>query len=406
MNAISKRNTPLVTPLLGITVTLLLLLAGPALADDKLEIHGFLTQAWGEASFVSGPLTDALGSPTGVERDLGLDEDGTFDYRSLALQFRYSITDNDIMIVQLSHEANGISPVDALREDVELDWAFYEHRFGAHTRVKVGRFPIPLGIYNEIRDVGTILPFYRPAFSVYSEGGFTSESIDGIGFSRTIAPDSSWNLDLDLYYGEFEYFETQAGNVVPAVSEALGIQLWLNTPVSGLRFGYSYQDREETGGIFRFPGTATDSENWLASVEGVFSKWSVRGEYRTYEPFIPAGLAGPARVDLELVSWYVELGINATELLQFYAQVEQQAVTNTNPLLVGGSVDFDQRDDFGLAVNFAFSPQVVLKAEYHWLEQEGVTVAPVFTPGGLRLQPTVLGADDGNYAILALSASF
>ncbi|MDA8018684.1 MAG: hypothetical protein MPN21_14680 [Thermoanaerobaculia bacterium] len=386
-----------------------LLVVGPlSAADRKVEIHGFLTQAWGTTDFVDGPLSALAGSPTEAERLLGLEEGGTFDYRNLALQFRYAITDRDIMLLQLSHEATGISPVDDERDEIELDWGFYERRIGHNTSVKVGRIPIPYGIYNEIRDVGTILPFFRPPYSNYLEGAFTSETVDGVTLAQNFAVESPWSLDLDLYIGQFETFEFSpiTFGALAVTSDVVGIQLWLNTPLDGLRFGYSYQDREEEGGFFRLPDQPTDSESWMASVEAAFHRWSFRTEYRIFEPFIPAGLLGPVRVDLELLSWYAQLGWRISDLIQLYAQVELQGVEQENPLVVNGPVDFDNRDDFGVAINISFSSQVVLKAEYHWVEQEGPQFTPVLTPQGPGLRADILSADGGNYAILALSTSF
>ena len=125
---------------------------------------------------------------------------------------------------------------------IELDWAFYERRLADNTSIKVGRVQIPLGIFNEIRDVGTILPFYRPPFVMYREGTFTSETVDGVVLSHTFAAESDWSLDFDVYGGEWELVETDfqvetAEPFIARAEDAWGVQLWLNTPLSGLRFG-------------------------------------------------------------------------------------------------------------------------------------------------------------------------
>jgi hypothetical protein len=124
---------------------------------SKLFVHGYLTQAYAR---------------TNEHQLIGINDEGTTDYRMAALQFRYAITTNDNFVIQFSHERIGDSPVMQFKNDVELDWVFYEHRFNDATSVKVGKVQIPMGIYNEIRDVGTILPFYRPIFSFYFEGAY------------------------------------------------------------------------------------------------------------------------------------------------------------------------------------------------------------------------------------------
>ena len=92
-------------------VSLILVCAFPVFADgdSKLEVHGFLTQAYGTASFATGPAADLSGGENFDEKLIGIPEDGTFDYRNLALQFRYEISENDTMIIQLSNEATGVS---------------------------------------------------------------------------------------------------------------------------------------------------------------------------------------------------------------------------------------------------------------------------------------------------------
>ena len=64
------------------------------------------------------------------------------------------------------------------------------------------------------------------------------------------------------------------------------------------------------------------------------------------------------------------------------------------------------REDLGFAINYLFNPNLVLKAEYHRVDGEEFTFIPLFTPGGLRLQPSIQGFDSGDYSILSLSVSF
>ena len=127
---------------------------------SKLTVHGYLTQAYADADFADGLLV----SPHTDELNLGISEDGTFDYRTMAIQFRYEISAKDIMIIQFSSRTLGNSPIESVEDEIELDWAFYERRLGDNTSVKVGRVQIPSGIFNAVRDVGTILPFLPSGF--------------------------------------------------------------------------------------------------------------------------------------------------------------------------------------------------------------------------------------------------
>jgi hypothetical protein len=66
-------------------------LAGPAVgADDfldKLSVHGFLSQAYGQAADSSATV-------------IGITKDGTTDYRTAAIQFSYALTEKDRFLLQ------------------------------------------------------------------------------------------------------------------------------------------------------------------------------------------------------------------------------------------------------------------------------------------------------------------
>lgn len=367
---------------------------------DKLQIHGFLTQAYAEASFVDV-------GPSSNEVALGIPEDGSSAYRFLALQFRYEISSKDIVVVQFSSRELGFSPIQTLEDEVELDWAFYERRLTDSTSIKVGRVQIPIGIYNEIRDVGTILPFYRPPFGWYSEGSFTSETIDGIVVSNRFFPEYDWNLDLDFYFGEWGEFEIDPANPTAAVpvraKNAGGLQLWLNTPVPGLRFGAGGNVKKLEGGILRPPGvTSPTSDHTFFSLDGSFDRFVVRGEYRELNSDLIIPLT---TIEVGTISWYVQLGFFITEKLQIWGQYDDVNITGNSPLHTR-KADTDFRDDLGVSLNYVFRPDLVLKLEYHETEENLPNVRPVPGPGGIRLDPFVVPLGEGSYTILSLSVSF
>lgn len=409
------RNRPIGNGWILQMVVALLVVGGsaPSWAQDtnsgdqrsKLQIHGFLTQAYAKAKFVRG----GLDSPSQSEIELGIPEDGTTAYRNLAIQFRYEISSQDIVVVQLSNRSLGDSFITELEDEVELDWGFYERRIGSDTGVKIGRVQIPLGIFNEIRDVGTTLPFYRPSFAFYNEGAFTSETLDGIVLSHNFASESDWSLETDWYFGEWDLVESLSSGTtrtfaLARTKDSYGVQLWLNTPISGLRFGLGGHERKTKGGLFVAPGETSESiGTWYASIDGAFDRFTARAEYRTFSPKIvlPFGI-----INNELSSYYVQLGYNVAGPFHVWFQYENQHDKSSSEAYTQGySRDF--RDDYGLALNYFITPNVVVKAEYHEVDEEQVGFVPVFIPPAtLKIDPVIVGADDGNYWIISLSASF
>lgn len=380
---------------------------------SKLQIHGFLTQAYGTSNFVGDRIPVQTGDPgpTFNEIALGIPEDGTFRYWTIALQFRYEMTPRDIMVVQFSSRALGDSPISRIEDEVELDWAFYERRLADHTSLKVGRVQIPLGIFNEIRDVGTILPFYRPPFLFYREGTFTNETVDGIVLSHTFWPESDWSLESDFFIGDWETFELTPFIELEASTandQGFGTQLWLNTPIPGLRFGYGIHTRDRTGGaegVIREPGATTTFLDWYASVEAAFEKVVFRAEWRQFSgdrEVSPALMADDFFSNID--NYYAHIGYHFTEQFRVYAQYEKNENSLHASVFTNG-FDVSLEEDFAIAVNYLFSPNLVLKAEHHIVEGEDFSFVPEFT-NGFRLRPFTQKLESGDRTIISLSVSF
>jgi len=333
---------------------------------SKLSVHGYLTQAYA--------ISDE-------HQFIGIPTDGTLDYRTAALQIRYNISPRHLLIFQFSHERLGDSPYAETRDELEVDWLFYQQNFSGETSVKLGRVPIPAGIYNEIRDVGTILPFYRPPSVIYLERMFISETLDGMVLSRTFLPRSAWSLETDLYYGEWE---SVTETVRPAdIDHAVGTQLWLNTPIDGLRFGLGGRHYDVSRPDRRRENTF---DQWIVSVDADFARVVVRGEYDRVRFF-----------EAERIAYYGQIGVRATEKWSIFFQAEHSEHDFTMSSV--GPLKLDTNEDFAVGLAYAVLPDVVWKLETHWNEGYEAEDLPPDAP-------YVSEPFDARYAILSLSASF
>ena len=387
---------------------------GPTGPLSKLSVHGFLTQAWADADFTEVPVgvrpdgsTGPLGpSPDLVELTLGIPEGGTTDYRDLALQFRYDMTDKDVFVVQFSSRSIGQSPLQDFGDEIELDWAFYERRLTDHTSLKVGRVQIPLGIYNELRDVGTVLPLYRPSSLFYGEGAFTSETVDGAVLTHTFFSDSAWNLETAIYGGEWTAINFIPGQISElSRAKGGGYQLWLASPWD-VRLGTGLVTFDHEGGGFLEPINGS-REIFHVSLDAAFGRFTLQSEWKEEtNVHIDVG-AGPGTfVEFDVSEWYILAGVQLTEKLRLFAQSETAFFSAQ---LIPLDINTDgrkQREDNALALNFSFTPSIVLKAEYHWTVSRGADRYVDFSTGAFRLRNEVYKADDGSYSILALAVSF
>lgn len=349
---------------------------------SRLEVHAFFNQAWAKSD---GSVIE------------GIPEDGTTDYRTLALQFRYAITLDDVLVVQLQNESRGESLVDEVRDEIEVDWAFYEHRFNESAGLRLGRVRVPLGIYNEIRDVGTLLPFFEPPEGIYSDGLFTQESVDGAALYYQLTPAAGWRLTLDGYYGEWDRQLVLPTDVQVDLSHAdggAGLQAWLETPVDGLRFGLGGLRYDVSGSLYNLE----DEDTWkllVASLDATFDRWIARAEYMdaSYSLLVSSVLAFD---DGSYESYYGQLGYRLTDHWTLWGQYDVGDVR-----LAGShapTTEIDLLEDYAVSVTFAPRSEILFKAEAH--TGEGFIG---FVPGISAFVDEPVATD---YAIVSVSVAF
>ncbi|HLB08701.1 MAG TPA: hypothetical protein VK617_04155 [Gemmatimonadaceae bacterium] len=348
---------------------------------DKLAIHGYLTQGYA--------ISDS-------HQVVGIPTRGTFEYRRAALLLRFKGSPNDAFVVQLANRELGDSPIDDFTPEVQMDWAFYERRFGSKTTLRVGKEPIPTGIYNETRYVGTLLPFYRAPLGFYQEGSYVSETLNGIVLSRQITPASRWKLSGSLFLGSFNYLQAGAalapGATAPtytvtraAARDVLGAQMWLQTPVTGLRAGLGGERRDDYGNFFGSTPSTHASKDWWASLDGSFSRLTTRAEYRQFS-FNDGSI--------NVRTYYGQVGYRILDALTINVQRDAMDVRFAMP---AGVLKIPYNRDYAVGVNYMFAPNIVAKFEAH--DSDGLTAEEPLNV----LSDKVLRND---YLIASLSVSF
>ena len=343
---------------------------------DRLAIHGYLTQG-----YAASDSHQVLGIPKG----------GTFDYRRAALLFRLKGTPNDAFVVQIANRELGESPADNVTPQLQLDWAFYERRFGSRTTLRIGKVPTPTGIFNEIRYVGTLLPFYRAPYGFYQEGAFVSETLNGLVLSRVLVASPSWQLTGSLFGGDFD--DLQSGVAVSGpdsppefvvvkgkTRNQVGAQFWLQTPVTGLRAGIG-GERHDDRGLFANHDGAKD---WWGSVDGKFDRLTTRAEYRYLAFGSHSGY---------LQTYYGQLGYRILDALTLNVQRD---VVDLQLMLPGGKKYVPMTRDNALGINYEFASNIVAKFEVH--DADGYNFDEVVNLYG--------GPIENKYIIASMSVSF
>lgn len=332
------------------------------LAQAEFSVHGHLTQAYA--------ISDD-------HQIFGIPVEGTSDYRTLALQFRYDLNVKNNFVIQFSHRRMGQNPVTSIENDVILDWGFYQYNFSERTSFKAGKIQMPIGIYNEIRDVGVLLPFYSVPFSPYGSGNYMSETLDGISISHNCNILPSWPISMDLFAGYWNWVEWK--NIINPltgtptllmgtieVEKGLGGRLWLQTPLDGLRVGINGFRGHAFGGITfskESPVGPQDFKAFIFSLDGTFDRFFIRGEY--------------ARFSLDKTAMFTNIFNSQAGIFLFekfgvsvnweYMQIRDIDVpTPRIPIMKVSRASFDLDRDFAVGLRYFFSANVVLKLEGHW----------------------------------------
>jgi len=359
--------------------------AAPAAAQewvDRFSIHGSISSAVGK--------TDGLGY-------LGINKDYQTNLRAVALQIGYKVGDGDRVVVQLLHRQLGTSPMQALEPSIAPVWAFYEHRDGDWT-FKFGRDPLPRGLFNEVRFIGTLLPFYKVGKDVYGE---TLENIDGVVVSHR-SSFGGWSIDANAFGGGFDVKALLPGTTenlayAARAEQAYGASAIVRTPIDGVRFGGFIVDYSNT------PVSASSHRNtsWMLSADGDWSKGWIRGEYTVFTPH-------QTTTGNTYEAWYGQAGFKFSE--KYQVAVEHGDAKFEVDLPAPFPADHLPFSTYnGVAVNYSPSSNVRFKLEYN--KQEGYlfdTPVPLYS-GPQSLNPPVMGRapkSTTNYMIASVAVAF
>ncbi|HQU71994.1 MAG TPA: hypothetical protein PKV71_05080 [Calditrichia bacterium] len=339
----------------GILLLLATSLTGQITTLNNLEIHGFLTQSYGRSSNYT-----IFGIPVG----------GTTDLRSLALQFQHQTTASISATVQFSHFRLANSPGNDAHEPLELDWAFIQYRLNEHFQIRLGKVLLPFGIYNEIQDVGALLPFFRPPYIPYSEGRYLSETLSGATALISFELLGRAN-ELEVYTGEWSWqewflypapFGSEAVSISgdPKIDKSLGGRYWFFPGPEGFRLGGSFQQGDVAGGLAFVEGEYNPQTFRLANiaVDVDRERFMLRGE-SNYFTFRPTGLRSYGS--------YAQAGIRVRE--KFWVNTQGQFF-NVRNMPVKNSTrrrESNVLKELAASAVFHLSPNLSIKGEHHWV---------------------------------------
>lgn len=324
--------------------------------ESPLQIHAYFNQAVAVSS---------------NNTYLGISDEGTTEYRSLAIQLRYDFDFEDAMVLQFSHKELGKYPYVEDEDILEVDWVFYQRRIGRSTVLKAGRVQLPFGIYSEIKDVGTLLPFYRIPATNYPEGSYASETVDGVTVNHVFDFDN-WQLQADAFYGGWDYLEAYtdpvSGEVIAEEAEidkAYGGRLMMELPIEGVKVGASYYHGHMHGGLWNDGGNV---KNYGFLLDATRDRFFVRGEYN---------LPSYDLSDIRIRNWFFHGGYKIFPDLSVNAQIEESKLNNIQVPFQNIKISPTVTRDYAVGFNYSVNDNIVLKLEGHYAKTLEITDRPM-----------------------------
>jgi hypothetical protein len=366
-------------------------------------------ETWHDIQFAGFASQGALIN-TGNNEYLGNTSDGTFDFREYAANASWSKGK-----FRVGAQVFG-QKLGAYGEDkMKIDWAVVDYQPAQWLGFRVGRVKMPRGLYNEALDLDSLRPFVLLPQSVYDarlrdfNAAFNGAMVYGnVSLHRLGTVDYKafyGSIPMSVTSGASDYLNTGffAENLAIGMDHTLGGTVFWNTPVSGLRGGYSYSEfdklastRRAVSGanIYTYTKTADPYKRHLVSLEYTHGDWIFAAEAGretaefTVIGFGPTTLIRTAKIDYAYVS--ASRRINAWLELGTYLSYSQDRQA-TNPLL--------RQADYALSAKFDLNEHTVFKLEVHQMNGAG----KIFDTAAL---PQPLATRDDSWTMLAAKISF
>lgn len=321
---------------------------------ESVEMHGY-----GHLGFLK---TDA-------NRYLKAGTEGTWQYRDLALLFTGKLNDRSKAWVQL-YGSEG---------KVRVDWAFVDYQLAIGPTLQFGQIKLPLGIYNETRDVEFIRPSSMRPFLYQDAAEISDEAYRGVGLlhDHDLGGGSmSWNV----YAGRIAEFEADHPHNHKGL---VGVRAVYRTPVDGLSVMVSAYDSQIE---MKESGEAGHKRVTVLSLDHVRGDLDLKAEYGRKSAFGETA-----------ETWYGQAAYTFGEKWTPYLRYDYVTTDRANRAN-RADPSFYQRSTV-LGLGYKFSANVGLRLETHINHGYAMPVAAEEVEAGA-------GETDWNMTVFSLNFIF
>jgi len=346
---------------------------------------------WQEIQF-GGFASQGYLANTGHNDYLGQTSKGTFDFREYAASASWANGPWRIGAQAFGQKLGRYGD-----DKIMLDWATVDYQPAQWFGVRAGRVKMPRGLYNEALDLDAVRPFVLLPQSVYDNRlrDFDSFFDGGMVYGNRGRPGSG-SIDYRFFYGKkplslnsgaSDYFNADA----PFVNKAIGIKsviggsVFWNTPVNGLRVGYSFSRFQDFDTVrYVIPKKADghkftpNYDRHLFSVEYIKAEWVFAAEAGrenvSYAVLYPSLPPTPALTGVRLFSKYRYYYLSAARRINRWLEVGTYfSYSNFTQTGVNVLIGFPQlrQGDTALSLRFDATDHLIFKLEGHYMDGAG-----------------------------------
>ncbi|HEY9247791.1 MAG TPA: hypothetical protein VIO38_01605 [Rariglobus sp.] len=248
--------------------------------------------------------------------------------------------------------------------DLTVDFANLDYSFRQEIGVRVGRNKLPGGFYNEVQDLDQVRVFASLPLNFYPRAARSfGANYDGASVYGNIPGGKAGSFDYQAYVGVMQPLDKDMpfmkglGASKLDIQQVYGVSLVWNTPVDGLRIGYTFQKSPEIDSQTGPAITEVDYQPQVFSVEYTRGKWIATVEYKH------------ADVGVDVTNFPVP-NSSSTEN-HTYAQLTYQATDRVGLGVYYCYSDYSSTGvdkDAAFAASYAIQPWWLVKAEVHFMD--------------------------------------
>ncbi|MCK7593162.1 hypothetical protein [Pseudomarimonas salicorniae] len=346
-----------------------------ALASEPLRISGFLSQGYLHTS--QNPF-------------FRKEEGGSFDWQEAGITASKQFSPLIRGAAQLTYRRAGDLPGDRVFLDfalIEIDLLQSEH---TQADLQLGRVKVPLGLFNETRDVPQTRLGVLPPASVYYEAlrelsastdGARIDLVQDVGVARVQLALVGGRRSNDTTEVEFLALGGNVPGELPDVSMKAA-HLALVTAEERLRLVASHVradlDYEPSGPSDPFAAGSLRGSFSVLSAEWQAARWYVLGEYsRQRARFRDFGPLLPDRTG-DGEGYYTQFGWRTSPALELFGRREHYYASRSDRsgteqfLPVFGVAHLGYSKSWVAGLRYDITPAWTLRASHHWIDGTGI----------------------------------